>query len=135
MYNTNLLNSVAECDTLLNMASTEQANLEFRKSNIEHRAASYASNAVEIDADILATQAELDAVNTTISVLSDGDAKTDYIIKQKRLEAQMLSLTKRKKNVSNVAVLDSELEVVKLDKEIDAVKSFITEVQTRKSQL
>jgi len=117
------------------MASTEQANLEFRKSNIEHRAASYASNAVEIDADILATQAELDAVNTTISVLSDGDAKTDYIIKQKRLEAQMLSLTKRKKNVSNVAVLDSELEVVKLDKEIDAVKSFITEVQTRKSQL
>lgn len=135
MYNTNLLNSTSDCDALLNLANTEQDDLMFRKEAIERRALSFANNAVAIEAELSATMAEYNAVVSIIAGLPDGKVKDDLIKDQKRLEYRTFLLSQRKKGSGTVAALDSALEVAKIDKALEAINTFITEVENRKSQL
>jgi hypothetical protein len=135
MYNTNKLNSVSDCDALLNKAASEQAILGFRKTSIEFRAKSYADNATEIETELQEVQAGLAAMPAIIAALPEGDEKKKQIFEQDRLTFREVSLNFRKRNVSMVDVLSNELEVVKLQKELEAVAALITEVEARKAQL
>lgn len=134
MYNTNLLNSASECDALLNKMATEQDDLSFRKQLIQRRVAAETRSAADLQADIAATQAELDSVTNTLASMPDGDAKVAMTLKQKRLDTHLYAITHRRNGTTAEAVLDRELEVSKLDKELEAIGIFVAEVETRKSQ-
>ena len=135
MYETQKLNSVAECATLLEMALSEQEKLSFRKTSILRRNAMYASNEVEIDADIAEAQAELDGVNASIAVLPEGKKKEDAIQDKDRLEYRLRVLIYRKKGVGGVAVLDNALEVTRINSSLNDLATFIAEVEARKAEL
>lgn len=130
-----MISTADDCDLLLSLAAKEKGDLDFRKLSLQRQRNSYAETAVEVDAELLAVTAELNALNTMIPTLPNGDAKDDNIGRQKRLELRQFQLTQRKDNYGVVAQLVKEFEQARLDKELLAVQEFTTAVQERKAEL
>lgn len=134
-FTTEMISTADDCDLLLSLAAKEKGDLDFRKLSLQRQRNSYAETAVEVDAELLAVTAELNALNTMIPTLPNGDAKDDNIGRQKRLELRQFQLTQRKDNYGVVAQLVKEFEQARLDKELLAVQEFTTAVQERKAEL
>ncbi len=134
-FTTEMISTADDCDLLLSLAAKEKGDLDFRKLSLQRQRNSYAETAVEVDAELLAVTAELNALNTMIPTLPNGDAKDDNIGRQKRLELRQFQLTQRKDNYGVVAQLVKEFEQARLDKELLAVQEFTIAVQARKAEL
>ena len=65
--------------------------------------------------------------------MPDGDAKVAMTLKQKRLDTHLYAITHRRNGNTAESVLDRELEVSKLDKELQVIADFVAEVETRKA--
>jgi hypothetical protein len=134
-YSVNLIGTQADCDLLLSLAAKEKSNLEFQKLSTQRQRENYAETAAAVAAELQAVDAELAALGSIIATLPDGDVKDDNITRQKRLELRKRLLDDRKENYGSVALLEKELGIDRIDKELAAMQDFIVAVQERKAVL
>jgi hypothetical protein len=134
-YSVNLISTQADCDLLLSLAAKEKSDLEFQKLSQERQRKSYAETAGEVAAELQTVDAELTAITTVVAALPDGEVKDDNITRQKRLELRKRLLDDKKDNYGVVAVLEKELGIDRLDKELVAAQDFIVAIQARKAAL
>jgi hypothetical protein len=134
-YSVNLISTVADCNLLLSLAAKEKSDLEFRKISQERQRSSYAETAVETEAELQTVNAELAALASIIATLPDGQVKDDNITKQKKLELKQYLLAEKKDNYGAVALLEKELILARIDKELLATQEFITALEARKAAL
>ena len=126
------LTQVADCDMLLLWAAKEKADLNFKKLSEERLTARYAETSLGIDAELQGVIAELAATDTIISVLPDGDAKNDAINKRIRLEYKKFLLETRKASYGTVALLEKEMDLGRVEKELLEVDAFVAAIEARK---
>lgn len=134
-YSVNKLTTVADCDSVLEIASKEKADLEFRKTSLQRRQQSYSDRSVALEADLAAVTAELSSVTTIIGNLPAGDTKDDMEKRKRKLEYRKFTLEDRSKDFGAIALLEKEMEVAMVQKEIDEVDAFTTAVTTHKATL
>jgi hypothetical protein len=134
-YSVNLISTQADCDLLLSLAAKEKSDLEFQKLSQERQRKSYAETAGEVAAELQTVDAELTAITTVVAALPDGEVKDDSITRQKRLELRKRLLDDKKDNYGVMAVLEKELGIDRLDKELAATQDFIVAIQARKAAL
>lgn len=101
----------------------------------ERQRKSYAETAGEVAAELQTVDAELTAITSVVAALPDGEVKDDNITRQKRLELRKRLLDDKKDNYGVVAVLEKELGIDRLDKELAATQDFIVAIQARKAAL
>jgi hypothetical protein len=134
-YSISGLTTVADCDVLLTWAGKEKADLEFKKLSEERLTTRYATTSVEVDAVLQGVLVELSAVDTIISVLPDGPTKDEEIKKKVKLEYKKFLLENRKESYGAVALLEKEMDLARVVKELDEVNAFITLVTDHKATL
>jgi hypothetical protein len=134
-YSVNLISTVADCDLLLSLAAKEKSDLDFRKLSQDRQRSSYAETAVEVEAELQVVNTELSAITTVIANLPDGQTKDDNITKRKKLELKQYLLTEKKDNYGAVALLEKELTLARIDKELTATQEFSTALEARKATL
>lgn len=134
-YSISGLTTVADCDVLLTWAGKEKADLEFKKLSEERLTTRYATTSVEVDAILQGVLVELSAVDTIISVLPDGPTKEEEIKKKVKLEYKKFLLENRKESYGAVALLEKEMDLARVEKELDEVNAFITLVTDHKATL
>jgi hypothetical protein len=135
MYSLNKITTVADCDVLLAWAEKEKSDLTFKQLSVERITVNYSSTSVEIDAILQGVITEIDATETVINALPDGPTKEDLIKKQTRLEYKKFLLENRKDSYGSVALLEKELDLERINKELDEVDVFISGVTTHKNTL
>ncbi len=131
-YTVSLLTTEAECDSLLTIAAKEKSDLEFRTTSLTRQKENYSETSTTVDQVLLATNAEVAALQTVIANLVDGSTKDDQIAKLKRAELKQFLLLQKDKNYGSASVLILELDVNRNQKQLDEVNAFIATVEQRK---
>ena len=135
MYSLNKITSVADCDVLLTWAEKEKSDLTFKQLSVERVTVNYSSTSIEIDAVLQGVIAEINAIDTIMSTLAEGPTKEDLLKKKTRLEYKKFLLENRKESYGSVALLEKELDLERINKELDEVDAFITTITTHKASL
>jgi len=134
-YSVTQLATVVDCDAVLNIATKEQKDLDWKKISIGRQKEMYSENAVEIATELAAKQAELTALDAVIAGLPDGELKDENIKKKKRAEYSIFLLNDRQANYGAVALLEKEYDLQRVLKELEETTVFIAEVEARKAAL
>ncbi|WP_320814540.1 hypothetical protein [Flavobacterium sp.] len=134
-YSVSNITLSADCDVLLTSAGKEKADLEFKKLSEERLTNRYATTSVEVDAVLQGVLVELSAVDTIISVLPDGPTKDDEIKKKVKLEYKKFLLENRKESYGAVALLEKQMDLARVVRELDEVNAFITIITDHKATL
>ncbi|MBA4152807.1 hypothetical protein [Flavobacterium sp.] len=135
MYSVSNLTTIADCNVLLTMAGKEKSDLAFKKLSEERLVSNYSSNAVEIDAILQGVIAEIAAVDTVLIVLPPGSTRDSEEKRKVRLEYRKFLLENRKESYGAVALLEKELDLERVIKQLDEVDAFIVEVTTHRDTL
>jgi len=67
--------------------------------------------------------------------LTDGELKTEQIKKKKKAELQHFLLTDKQHDYGVVALLAKELDLARLEKDIEATGNFIAAIEAHKASL
>ncbi|WP_018630456.1 hypothetical protein [Niabella aurantiaca] len=134
-YSTTQLTTVTDCNAVLNIATKEQKDLEWKKLSIERQKEIYAENSVEISTELAAKQAELTTLDAIIAGLPEGELKEENVKKRKRAEYSIFLLTDRKANYGAVALLEKEYDLQQVLRQLEETATFIAEVQAQKDSL
>ena len=135
MYSVTNLTTIADCDVLLTMANKEKADLAFKKLSEERLVTNYSTTAVEIDAVLQGVIAEIAAVDSILAVLPNGPTKDSEEKRKVRLEYKKFLLENRKESYGAVALLEKELDLERVNKQLDEVNLFIDAVTAHKATL
>ncbi len=135
MYSVTNLTTVADCDVLLTMANKEKADLAFKKLSEERLVTNYSTTSVEIDAVLQGVIAEIAAVDSILAVLPNGPTKDSEEKRKVRLEYKKFLLENRKESYGAVALLEKELDLERVNKQLDEVNLFIDAVTAHKATL
>ena len=135
MYTVSNLTTIADCDVLLTMANKEKADLAFKKLSEERLVTNYSTTSVEIDAVLQGVLAEISAVDTIIATLPEGTTKENEEKRKVRLEYKMFLLENRKESYGAVALLEKELDLERVNKQLEEVNLFIDAVTAHKATL
>ena len=129
------ITQAADCDVLLTWAGKEKADLTFKKLSEERLTNKYATTSIEVEAILQGVLVELSAVETIIGVLPDGPTKDDEIKKKVKLEYKKFLLETRKESYGAVSLLQKQLDLSRVEKEIVEVETFITTITAHKATL
>ena len=135
MYSVTNLTTIADCDVLLTMANKEKADLAFKKLSEERLVTNYSTASVEIDAVLQGVIAEIAAVDSILTVLPNGPTKDSEEKRKVRLEYKKFLLENRKESYGAVALLEKELDLERVNKQLDEVNLFIDAVTAHKATL
>ena len=135
MYSVTNLTTIADCDVLLTMANKEKADLAFKKLSEERLVTNYSTTSVEIDAVLQGVIAEIAAVDSILAVLPNGPTKDSEEKRKVRLEYKKFLLENRKESYGAVALLEKELELERVNKQLDEVNVFIDAITAHKATL
>ena len=135
MYSVTNLTTIADCDVLLSMANKEKADLVFKKLSEERLVTNYSTTSVEIDAVLQGVIAEIAAVDSILTVLPNGPTKDSEEKRKVRLEYKKFLLENRKESYGAVALLEKELDLERVNKQLDEVNLFIDAVTAHKATL
>jgi len=134
-YSVAAITKKADCDVLINDAKKEKNDLEFRKLALQRQQTSYTENSVELEAELTQVNGELAAYDTIIAGLPDGELKTEQIKKKKKAELKQFLLTDKQHDYGVVALLAKELDLARLEKDIEATDNFIAAIEAHKATL
>ena len=135
MFSLHRITTVTDCDVLLARANKEKSELTLKKMNDEYSVENYGSTSVEIEAILQGVIAEIAAQESVIAILPEGPSKEEAIRKKTRLEYKRFVLTTRKENYGSVALLEKELDLDRINKELAAVETFITDLTAHRGTL
>ena len=135
MYSVTNLTTIADCDVLLTMANKEKADLAFKKLSEERLVTNYSTTSVEIDAVLQGVIAEIAAVDSILAVLPNGPTKDSEEKRKVRLEYKKFLLENRKESYGAVALFEKELDLERVNKQLDEVNLFIDAVTAHKATL
>lgn len=131
----NKITTVVDCDVLLTWAQREKSDLTFKKFSVERVTTNYSSTSVEIEAILQGVIAEIAAVETVLGILPEGPTKEAEEKRKTRLEYKKFLLENRKESYGSVALLEKELDLERINKELVEVDTFITGVTTHRNTL
>ncbi|MFM9989727.1 hypothetical protein [Flavobacterium sp.] len=135
MYSLNRITTVADCDVLLTWAEREKSDLAYKHYTINRITTNYGETSVEVEAILQGVNAEIAATEIAINSLPEGTTKEDYKKKKTRLEYKKFLLVNKKESYGSIALLERELELERINKEIAEVDVFITGVTDYKNTL
>lgn len=134
-YSFTLLSSKEDCDAMIAMANKNKTALEYKKLTLQHKKDISAGNAVEIETDLQSVNAEIAALETVIATLPEGETRKDQVSKKTRLEFKRFTLNERKESYGVLSLLDTEVDIGCIDKDIEETSAFIAGVNDRKAAL
>ncbi len=125
-YSATQLTSVSDCDAVLSIATKEKQDLEWKKISLERQKTQYASQSVSIAAELAGKQTEVEILESIIAGLPDGNLKVENQNKKTKAEYSIFLLETRRNNYGNVALLEKELDLERVQRELEETEAFIT---------
>ena len=134
-YSVQNLTQVADCNVLLTWAAKEKADLNFKKIFDERLTVKFAETSQELNAVLQGLLAELAATETIISVLPEGTSRDEAVNKKTRLEYKKFLLETRRGSYGAIALLEKEMELARVEQEIEEVDAFMAAVEVKRAAL
>jgi hypothetical protein len=134
-YSVAQLKTIAECDAVLNMIGKEKADLQYRQTGTQRKQTSYSESSTEIATELTTVNAEITAYESIMATLPEGDAKDDTKAKLKKMQYRQFLLTERKENYGVMSLMEKEMDLGMLEKQLAELEVFQAAVTTHKGTL
>lgn len=134
-YTVSLLTNVPDCQALINIATAEKADLNYRKSGLLRQSQNATLTSAEIEAELTSVNAELSALQNLIDNLPDGPIKEDTIRRYKKADYKKVLLEGRRGKYGVLSILEREYDIACIDHDITEADAFITAVTDRMNAL
>jgi hypothetical protein len=134
-YTVSLLSSAPDCQALIDLANKEKEKLAYRKQGLEMQRTSATITSQEIESNLLAVVAEIDALQQVHDAMAEGPAKQDIFNRIKKSEYKKFLLEQRKLNYGVLALLEKEYDIASIDRSIAETDDFIAQVNTRMNEI
>ncbi|SHI91882.1 hypothetical protein [Flavobacterium terrae] len=135
MYSIEKLTQVSDCDAVLTWAQTEKENLELKKLNESKLTRNYANTSLSIETELQSVITQMNTINAILPTLPEGSIKEENLKKLRKLDYRKFLLEDRRINYGVVALLEKELDVERISKEIVEIDAFMTSVTQKKATL
>jgi hypothetical protein len=109
--------------------------LNFKKLSDERLVNNYSNTSVEISVILQGVIAEISAVNTVLAVLPEDTTKESEEKRKVRLEYKKFLLETRKESYGAIALLEKQLDLERVNKQIKEVDAFMLEITNHKATL
>ena len=135
MYSLHKITTVADCNVLLTWAEKEKGELLHKHYTVSRLATTFGSTSVEIDSLLQSVIIEININQTAIATMPEGPTKEEYTKKLTRLEYKKFLLEDKKESYGSIALLEKELDLERINKELVEVYAFITTITDHKATL
>lgn len=135
MYSIEKLTQLSDCEAVLTWAQNEKENLELKKLNESKLTKNYTTTSLSIETELQSVITQINTINAILPTLPEGSIKEDNLKKLRKLDYRKFLLEDRRINYGVVALLEKELDVERLTKEILEIDSFIVSVTDKKATL
>lgn len=135
MYSIEKLTQISDCDAVLTWAQTEKENLELKKLNESKLTRNYANTSLSIETELQSVITQMNTINAILPTLPEGSIKEENLKKLRKLDYRKFLLEDRRINYGVVALLEKELDVERITKEIVEIDAFMTSVTQKKATL
>jgi hypothetical protein len=134
-YSLNTLTTVADCNALITLANKDKKSYENRIYNLNFDLEISQDNASARAARLLIVNSEIAMLDTVIENMPEGQVKEDYITTRLRKIASQRSLSSPGSSSNPVNRIDDELEIARLNLQLNETLSFIAAVEAHKATL
>ncbi len=134
-YTVSLLTTRPDCQVLIDFANEEKGTLAYRKEGLQRQRQSATITSQEIESNLLAITAELQALQLVYDSLPDGTAKQAIFNTIKKSEYKKFLLEQRKENYGVLALLEKEYDIASIDRCIVETEDFIEQVTDRMNEI
>lgn len=135
IYSVQLLKTVADCDSLINMATQDANDLGVKKYVQERKLSNSGSSSTSIVADIAAATAEISVLQTLVAGMPEGDIRKGYESKLTKATYKLFTLNERRDTFGELAILQQQYELGQLEKDIVEANLFLAAINARKAEL
>ena len=130
-YSIQLLATKPDCQSLIDIANSEKEGLAYRKTGLERQRLSVTGNAAEIETELAAVTAELEALQEVYDKMLPGQIKQETMVKLTKAEYKKFLLEQRKGNYGVLSVLEKEYDISCVEKDIAETDAFILALTNR----
>lgn len=134
-YSVSNLNEVADCIEMLSWATREKDDLDHRRRNELRLVTKYAETSVEVDAVLQGVLIEISATELVIAGLPEGHAKQEAKNKLTKLIYRKFLLETRRESYGTLALLEKEMDLGRILREMEEVDVFISSIEGQKTFL
>lgn len=134
-YSIERITEAADCDALLTWAGKEKAELSFKKISEDRQTTKFETSSLEVEGILKGVIAELKATEVVLGVLPEGPTKEEELKKKVKLEYKKFLLENRKVSYGVVALLQKELDLQRINNELEEVEEFIGAITAHKATL
>ncbi len=135
VYSTNLLTSVAQCDTYLSEISTDLGDLGIRRGDLQTSVDTNATLASTLPIQLQQVETALLAKQAELAATTDESDARSLEIAINSLENKKLRLLNRQANLAGLTLIDKQLALAGLDAKVAVLIEFKTAVETRKTEI
>ena len=134
-YTVSLLTNVPDCQALINIATREKSDLNYRKEGLMRLSQNATLTSAEIEAELTSVNAELAALQTLIDNLPDGPIKEDTIRRFKKADYKKVLLEGRRGKYGVLSILGREYDIACIDHDIAEADAYIAAITDRMNTL
>jgi len=134
-YSVARLGTAAECDLALDSADEIKEELEFEQLVLERESSTRSRSAIQLDADLASTNAQIQAFEAARDAISDPAEKAAFDSRIRRLNDRKDNLEERKAKSGSAALLNNELERARIASQILEIDTYKVAVTDRKTAL
>jgi hypothetical protein len=134
-YSLNKITSLADCNTLIDLANTENSELEFKKLQQERAYENVSTGSEGIDAEIAAVNSEITGVEMVLATMSDGPVKKEFESRLVKLNHKRFLLRERRERFGVIALLEKEYVLGNINQQLVESATYIAALNSRKAEL
>lgn len=133
--NLNLLATIAECDTAIEITQAEKTLLERRLRNLGEALEDSSQRTSLVKEGIISAQAIISGFQSALEVITDEKEKRDLELKVERERYKLKALENRDANYSAVNVLEDQINHQQFEAQITVLTQAIADIETHKATL
>lgn len=134
-YTLSQITSMEDCNLLIDEATLQREDLEFRKKLFGRLYKTVSSSSIGIYADLTGINAQIAGLELSISAMPEGPTKKMLINRFKKLEYRKFILEDRKSKYGVSALIRKEYDLTCIEQELAENQVLINALNTRKNQL
>ena len=134
-YATEKLQSVAECDVLLNEVGFDIRQVELRLNSLDLRNDLLESTSSTRASEVAELQARIQVLDATLAVMPEGPEKEDTLTKKMEADLRLRRLTQANNASGPVAFVRREGDLGVLNVTLTALTNFKAALEARRQEL
>ena len=135
VYSLEKITKVAECDTLLAVATKDREILDNRRRNLLTTVNSFDERTTDIGVELISLEARVATYTALYNALPEGKEKLTAELELKRAQTRKVLLSRQEIGYNVFSLLDKQVDYTHLESQVANADAYIAAVRAKRTAL